>query len=279
MSDTKVTSESTSGPFETYRTSLREMKEEAAQARKTADALDAEVRKSANALDVLEEAIPQWWQMFELTNREVPYQPFQMWQEQAREVLESAQSDFLSGNTSRIRSGGNKTLKVKSELKDKKNKIEEEYKTKKKKIENKNEKINQKEDKISKKEETVGSKNKGLIYSAVGSLLFGAFAAFIYWLVVGILINILGLIFDFSFSAVTILFMVTVLAVWSLVSFRYYSDAKEKSGVDNISNEIKQKKKKVEKIRLKKNEIENELDIIKDTRKNIDYDVNESIKT
>lgn len=175
MSDTKGTSKSNLGPFETYRTSLREMKEEAAQARKTADALDK-----------LEEAIPQWGQMCELTARNVPYEPIQTWQEQAREVLESVQSDFSSGTVSRVQKGTEKINTSISELKRIKKKLKNKIDKKEEKIDEEKSKKSKIKNNLEKSEKSIAKKkislrNKATVFAiaafivgSIGGCAFGA---------------------------------------------------------------------------------------------------------
>jgi len=58
--------------------------------------------------EALEAAIPQWWQMVELKNRNIPYQPFQEWQEEASKVLDSANDVIKSENVYNINEAVNK---------------------------------------------------------------------------------------------------------------------------------------------------------------------------
>jgi chromosome segregation ATPase len=179
MSDTKGTPESNLGPFETYRTSLGEMKEEAARARETADALEAEVRegvnaletearKAAEALNTLEERIPQWWQLGELTTRNVSYEPIQTWQEKFQELLESAQSDFSSGTVSRVQKGTEKIHSSISELKKIRKKLKNEIKKKKEKIDKKTRKQNKINKNLERSKKSISSRKISLRNKATG---------------------------------------------------------------------------------------------------------------
>jgi len=239
MSDTKGTSKSNLGPFETYRTSLREMKEETAQARKT-----------VNALDKLEEAIPKWGQMCELTGRNVPYEPVQTWQEQASEVLESAQSDFFSGTVSRVQKGTEKIHTSISELKiirkNLKNKIEEKEKkinkekSEKRKISRSLEKSNKS---VTKKKISLRNKATGL-----------AIAAFIVGLMGGCAFSAIGpsqpsgmygLIFGLSLSVL----------VWILTYFVGKSNI-DKEEVSGLRKNKNKKQKSIESMKEEVGELE-----------------------
>lgn len=235
MSDTKGISKSNLGPFETYRTSLREMKEEASRARKTADALDK-----------LEEAIPQWGQMCKLTARNVPYEPIQTWQEQASEVLESAQSDFFSGTVSQVQKGTEKIHVSISELKRIRKKLKNKIEEKEKKIEKEKSEERKISGNIEKSEKAITKKKISLRNKATGL----ATAAFIVGLIGGCAFGAVGpsqpsgmygLIFGLSLSVI----------VWILT----YFVGKSNIDKEKISDLRKNKNKKEESIESTKEEV------------------------
>jgi acetyl-CoA carboxylase biotin carboxyl carrier protein len=73
-----------------------------------ADELKKQTKQADDALRTLEKTIPRWWQMGELTSREVPYEQFETWQKKGWELINSAQKDFFSGEATRIQQGSEK---------------------------------------------------------------------------------------------------------------------------------------------------------------------------
>lgn len=269
MPDTENTPGSASAPFETYQMSLRRAKEEAAEAREAAD-----------ALKTLKETVPLWWQMVILARRDITHQSLRSWQEEESPLVDSAQSDFVSGKKSQVHEGVEKVSRVYSRFKDAivalKGDIQEvkrDLKNINNDIESKLEKKNKFENYISDKHNEIEnekwSRKIGLAMSALIS--FGISIAFI--IPIAIVISIVEAIFGSNMNS---LLAVIFIIIWAISTHIRYSDSgkhkdidelteKAKSKEDSVSwlnNRIEKLKEKNEKLSRQESSMEGDLEII-----------------